>query len=461
MPSPSEPASSSILRQILNVRRREWPQALLMFGYFFLVITTFWILKPLKKTEFVRFYDVSGFDLMGWTMTAAQAEQLAKVSNMVVALVAAAVFAGLSRRFRREKLTHIFCVFLIACFAGYWAWFQNPGAGTVWTFYFFGDLYNTLMVASFFAFLNDSVNTDGAKRLYGVIGLGGVAGGAFGTTVLSAYVEEIEIGSWLWLCAGLTVMIMFLAAGAAARFRAAGQTPEEEATSARKSEAGNAALEGARLVLGSRYLLAIVTMVGLYEMVSTIMDFQFTSAVSHFLDGDQLGAHFAFVYAITNWLALFVQLFLTSFVMSRFGVGVALLFLPAAALLGSTGFLIAPILLTASSLTVADNAFNYSINQSAREALYVPTTREEKYQAKAFIDMFVQRFAKALAVGLSLSLTATMSSFEGMRWLSLLTLGLLTVWIMAARYAGKAFEEKTETGDAEAAGEPKPEPATA
>ena len=58
-------------------------------------------------------------------------------------------------------------------------------------------------------------------------------------------------------------------------------------------------------------------------------------------------------------------------------------------------------LLGRDALNTADNGFSYSINQSAKEALYVPTTREEKYKAKAFIDMFVQRFAKALAVGLS------------------------------------------------------------
>ena len=85
--------------------------------------------------------------------------------------------------------------------------------------------------------------------------------------------------------------------------------------------------------------------------------------------------------------------------MSRLGVGVALLFLPIAVLAGSMGFTVLPILWVGSSLNTVDNAFSYSINQSAKESLYVPTTRDEKYKAKAFIDMFVQRFAKAVAVG--------------------------------------------------------------
>ena len=60
----------------------------------------------------------------------------------------------------------------------------------------------------------------------------------------------------------------------------------------------------------------------------------------------------------------------------------------------------------AIAMSVSDNGLNYSINQSAREALYTPTTPDEKYKAKAFIDMFVQRFAKVLAVAINLGVTA-------------------------------------------------------
>ena len=118
--------------------------------------------------------------------------------------------------------------------------------------------------------------------------------------------------------------------------------------------------------------------------------------------------------------ALVVQLFLTTFVMRRFGLTVALLVTPAVMIFGSLGFLAVPILWTGSLLNTADSGFAYSINQSAREALYTPTTRDEKYKAKAFIDMFVQRFAKALAVGVSLTITLVFADFSTIRWLSLL-----------------------------------------
>ena len=83
----------------------------------------------------------------------------------------------------------------------------------------------------------------------------------------------------------------------------------------------------------------------------------------------------------------------------------------------------------------------YSINQSAKEALYVPTTREEKYKAKAFIDMFVQRFAKALAVVVSLGITTWFQDFSSVRWLAAFTVPIIVLWIVAARYAGRRFRE--------------------
>ena len=439
------PEQKSPLKQILNIRREEWPLALLMFGYFFLVITSFWILKPLKKSAFITFYKEAGFDLWGWQLTGSQAELIAKVLNMVVAIVAVTVFTLLVRSFRRQQLTYIFSAFFIVCYVLYTFVLDSAGDWTVWSFYLFGDLYSTLMVATFFAFLNDSVEPGAAKRLYGLIGLGGVAGGAFGSTIVRAQIKSLSYAEWLWICLGIGVAIGLIAMLVGRRvegFEPAEPEPEPEEA----KEAENPALEGARLVFRSRYLLAIVAIVGLYEMVSTIMDFQFTATIEHYLSGEEIGVQFSTVYALTNWVALFVQFFLTSFVMTRFGVGIALLSLPVAALAGSIGFMIFPALWIGSLLNTTDNGFSYSINQSAKEVLYVPTTRDEKYKAKAFIDMFVQRFAKALAVGLSLTITIVFAGFESVRWLSLLTGLILVLWIIAVRYVGRAFAEKEAAG---------------
>ncbi len=446
--------------EFLDLRRDEWPLALSMFGYFFLVITSFWILKPIKKSLFIQFYDEEGFTLaisglFQLELLASQAELLAKVLNMVVAAVAVVVFTILARRMRREQLTYAFAGFFLAAFAAYSLIINDPGGATVWSFYLFGDLWTTLMVATFFAFLNDSVTPSAAKRLYGLVVLGGVAGGAFGTTFLAVYIDDIPVSAWLWICFGMAVAIIGLAY-VAGRIVRQNPPPEvaREGIDPRRDEAAtkksNAALEGARLVFRSKYLLSIVAIVGIYEIVSTILDFQFSSTIAYYLDGPAIGQQFATVFAISNVVALVVQIFLTTVVMRRFGLTTALLITPFVMVLGSVAFLAVPTLWVGSLLNTTDSAFAYSINQSAREALYTPTTRDEKYKAKAFIDMFVQRFAKSVAVGVSLLVTLIFADFSTIRWLSLLTLALVAVWAVAARYAGRQFAEMEARGQSSA-----------
>jgi len=434
------------LKGFLDVRRREVPFVVLMFFYFFLVITVFWILKPIKKALFIGFYKGTGETFFG--MGGPEAEQIAKVGNMVVAFVAMIVFTLLARRLHRQRLTFVFAGFSVAVLLGYLPFVGgHPGEPIVWSFYLFGDLFNTLMVATFFAFLNDSVAPGDSKRLYGPIVLGGVAGGFFGSMGVDRLISDLDLSQWLMLAAGLVAAIAGIA-WAAGRI-VDRDPPRVVAKSDEPAVPGNAALEGGRLVLASRYLLAIVTIVGLYEIISTILDYQFTTAVNEFVAKQDQRAFFTRVYFITNSLAFGIQLFLTSAMMKKAGVRVALLVMPFTILTVATGFLALPILWIGAALSTSDNGLNYSMNQSARESLYTPVSRDEKYKAKAFIDMFVQRFAKAIAVGINLLLAAVVGGLAGARWLSLVVAVLVAVWIVAASFAGKRFRELTGAESAE------------
>ncbi len=432
------------LSAIVDVRPGEWTLALEMFGYFFLVITTFWILKPIKKALFLTHHETHPFDPFGVSFGAPQAELVAKFANMAVASVAVLVFTAAARRLQREKLSLLFCGFFILTLTLYALTIEFPSGPLVWSFYLYGDLYSTLMVATFFAFLNDSVKPDAAKRLYGLIVLGGVVGGAFGSSVLSIWIRVLETPSWLWICLGANVIVGALAwtAGQNVRRMEAATVPSGAAdVVADQVSDDNPAVAGARLAFRSGYLLSIVAIVGLYEIVSTILDFQFTATVTQYLRGEAIGEHFATVYTITNVTSLLVQIFVSTYLMSRFRLEVSLVLTPVVILGASAAFLVAPMLWVGSFLNTADNAFAYSINQSAREALYTPTTRDEKYKAKAFIDMFVQRFAKALAVGVSLGITLAFDDFSSIRWLSLVVVVVVGLWLLAARYGGKHFAE--------------------
>jgi len=261
--------------------------------------------------------------------------------------------------------------------------------------------------------------------------------------VVRLWVDHRSISAWILISLG--IMVITIGAVAGKFVVKSGKIPEKKPKQNDVKPSANPALEGAKLVFQSKYLLAIVGIVGLYELASTMMDFQFTSTIAHYLDGAAIGKQFSTVFTITNIVSLCVQLFLTSYIMTNFGLTVALMILPVIILGVSGAFLAMPLLWVGSMLNTADNGFAYSINQSAKEALYVPTTRDEKYKAKAFIDMFIQRFAKAIAVGLSLIITSIFADFSSIKWLSLFTIVIVIIWVMAVRYAGSKFKERASS----------------
>lgn len=434
--------ASNWTKQFLDIRKEEWPKAILMALYFFFHISTFWVLKPMKRGIIVDFYgDSNNLNLFGWMLSGPEVEQLAKVLNMVVAYVIVIIFTLLVRKISRQNLIIVFCSVFSLFFISYASVIQNLSDGIVWSFYIFGDMYNTAMLALFWAFMNDIVVADEAKRIYGIVGLGGVVGGFVGSTVVQAFVRSAGRST---LLLGLIVPMVLISIIGAIVNRMVSKNEKPQKSLAEKSDKkSNAAIEGAKIVFASKYLLAIAGIIGFYEIVSNIVDFQLSVTIAQSVAGGlDKDAYFGRVGQVTGVASILIQLFLTSYIMRKFGVGIALLFLPISIFMGSVGFLFLPTLIFAVIMSASDNSLNYSINQSAKEALYVPTTRDEKYKAKAFIDMFVQRFAKVIAVVLNLAFAAYVSQ-TSVRWLSLFSIFILVFWIGIVRFAGRRFEELT------------------
>jgi AAA family ATP:ADP antiporter len=417
-----------------------------MSAIFFLLISAFWIVKPLKKAAFNAYYadHHEGIVLLGWHLDAARVELLAKLLTVALAASAAVVFSTLSRRLTRHRLFSALGLGFVGMFALFALALGRQGDAVVWAFYVTGDLYVIVMVPAFFAFLNDTLEPRAAQRLHGWVVLGGVTGGAFGATFLSLWAKGGD-SLWLWACAGLCFTAVLLANLAARSSR----SEPVEAPSLR-----GAVFEGASLVASSRYLMAIVALVGIYEIVSTMLDFQFTATVNYYLEGEARREQMFDVYAITNVASLVLQVLVATFVLRRFRLTFALTLMPMIVLLGTGAFYALPILWFGSLLNTYDNALHYSVNQSSREVLYTPESRRVKYEAKAFIDMFVQRFAKAAGVLLIFAITAllggedaTEQSFLGARWVALATMLLCAVWIAIARFAGSRFARSAQTAE--------------
>ena len=152
-------------------------------------------------------------------------------------------------------------------------------------------------------------------------------------------------------------------------------------------------------------------------------------------------AFFGTIGQITGVVSILIQVFLTSWVLQRFGVRSALSFLPVAILVTSVGFFMFPVLGLIAAMSISDNSMHYSINQSAKEVLYTATSKDAIYKAKAFIDMFLERFAKVISVLFAVGFMLVMGT--NIRWLSLLILVLGLFWYGLIVYLGREFRKRT------------------
>ncbi len=421
------------LRSVFDFDRRELPVVLLLFFFFFLVIAVFQILKPLKNGLFV---DTYGADL----------ELYAKLGNIGVAALAMVFFSWLYNHVRRDRLIYILCAFFVGSFAlMIWA-LADPKAWSIWSFYFLGDVHSTLMVAASWAYVNDLSSTDQTKRLFGVIGGGGVIGGWVGVSTAKVLESGIGMKGLLALSAVfmLVIIVLTFATEKLVEKTRVFRPRPDKGTAAKTGELKKpglaAALDGARLVAASRYLLAIVIIMASYEIASQVVDYQFKLQTQALEGVAATQAFMTNVYFYANFLSVIVQFFVLSLLMRKFGVKPALLILPVAILASSMAFVAVPTLIVASLMVVSDNGFNYSIQQTARESLYAVTTRDEKYKARAFTNMLVQRFAKGIAIVgvLGLGLVGVAA-----RWLGVITIVAMITMIAASIYAGRRFAERS------------------
>jgi ATP:ADP antiporter, AAA family len=419
------------VRHFVDVKRKEVGAVFLFSLMWFFVILVFQVLKPLKSGLFVE-------------NLGAKVELYAKLANIGVAVLAVIVFTYLYNRLGSRRLVVVLSVFFILALLGFSSILatDQPSNAANWAFYLFGDAWSTIWVPTLWAYLNEMRQTEQSKRLYGVIGGGAVIGGLVGGIVVWQLVKPLGTSTLLVGCAVATGIIGLIIWGietiaskpdASIGRQVSGQ---EQMSGERKKM--NAAVEGARLVFASRYLIAIVMIVFLYELGSQIMDYQYKAAAESLEGTGATQAFFGQIGTIVGVISVVTQFFLVSFVVRTFGLTTALLILPVTMAIASGVYFTVPILWTSAFLYISDNAFSYSINQTARETLFVPMSADIKYKARAFANMFVQRTGKSAAILMAFGLTAI-----PIRFLSILGVIVIVIWSGFALYAGRRFDVLT------------------
>ena len=421
------------LNLFTEVRRGEAGAALLLALNIFLILTAYYVLKPVREALIL-----SGAG-------GAEIKSYAAAGQALLLLGAVPLYAKLASRYARRALINRVTWFFAGCLAVFYVLAQ-AGAPIAIVFYLWVGIFNLMVPAQFWAFANDLYTPEAGKRLFVIVAFGASAGAVFGSYITGLLIEPLGLYQLLLLSGGILLLSLVLTNLVETRgsSTAAGQTPKEPADEPiGKSGAF-------QLVIKSRYLFLIALLMLLLNWVNTtgeyILGRTVKAAASTALAADPtvavdeasyIGGFYADFFTIVNIAGLLLQLFIVSRVLKYLGVRVAIFVLPLIAL---GGYLIAafyPVLALIRWVKTAENATDYSLQNTVRQVLFLPTTREQKYKAKQAIDTFFVRAGDVLsAVLVFVGTTVLALSTQAFAAINvvLVCLWLLLAWLIGAEH---------------------------
>ena len=405
--------------RLVAVERGEFKAALLSAAYFFFVLCSYYVLRPIRDEMGVA----GGVDNLPWLFT----------GTLVVMLVANPLFAAVVARYPVRRFIPLTYRFFGLNLLVFWAVLTLAGdAADVWVgraFFVWLSVFNLFVVSVFWAFMADNWNTARAKRLFGFIAVGGTLGAIVGAGVTALLAAAAGPTNLLLV----SVVLLEAAVQCARRLRGsdapAGAAPD-------RGPIGGSVFAGIAHVVRSPYLLGICAYMLLYTVAATVLYFQQAEiAASQFDDRAARTQFFASIDLAVNALTVVVQVFLTARVIAWFGVGATLAFLPALFVVGFIGLGTWPTVAVLVAFQVLRRAGNFALARPARETLYTVVSREDKYKAKNLIDTFVYRAGDQVGAWGYAALTATGLGLAGIAFAAA---PLAALWVAVAVWLGRA-----------------------
>ncbi|NIO49263.1 MAG: hypothetical protein GTN73_07505 [Candidatus Aminicenantes bacterium] len=385
-----------------------------MFASIFLLIASLLIVKPVRNSLFLVKFGV---------------EKLPYVF-VLVALFSALVATVYSKYSRKVRLNYLILTTLlisITCLFVFWLLlhFGYQGDWFLYAFYIWVAIFGVITGAQFWLLANYIFNAREAKRLFGFIGSGAISGGIFGGYLTNYLAPRLKTENLIFFCIGFLIICIFLLWLV---WRKSARYVYPEGTfRQRKVNLPDPSDNPVKLILNSRHLAYLASIIGVGVVVANLADYQFSAVASQVItETDRLTAFFGFWISNLSIASLVIQLFFTSRIMKHLGVSASLFFLPIGLFVGAVAILVNPALWSAILIKMSDGGLKHSINKAGTELLALPIPIDVKNKAKAFIDVFVKNFAKGfggiLLIALSIGLGFTIQH------ISLIIIALIALW---------------------------------
>lgn len=414
---------STLLRRLVNFKPGEVAALLWSFAYFFCLLCSYYILRPLRDEMGIQ----GGVSNLQWVFS----------GTFIAMLLAVPLFGALAARLPRRRLLPLVYYFFIFNLLVFFLLLKSDiaTAAVARAFFIWVSVFNLFVVSVFWSYMADLYNNEQARRLFGFIAAGGSAGAVIGPLVTASLARSLGVVNLLLVSAAL-LLLAIICIRALARW-AVGEQPARAAHQDRPI--GGGILGGVWLVLRSPYLLGICVYILLYTMLSTFLYFEQARIVADsFSDSASRTRLFALMDLGVNALTILGQVLVTARIIAHFGVSVTLALIPAAVALGFLALAAFPTLAVLVTFQIVRRAGNFAVARPTREILYTVVSREQKYKSKNFIDTVVYRGGDAISGWLYTGLAA---AGMGLSAIALVAVPVALAWL----YTGVALGREQET----------------
>ncbi|HEU5303316.1 MAG TPA: MFS transporter [Gemmatimonadales bacterium] len=453
------------LRLFADVRTGEGATALLLALDVFLLLAAYYFVKPVREALIL-------------TDGGAEVKSYLAAGQAVLLLGLVPGYGALADRLPRRALLNAVTAFFIVCLVTFYVLTRaNVSVGVA--FFLWAGIFNLMIVAQFWSFANDLYTKEQGERLFAIVAFGASLGAVLGSVIAGYLIPLTGIPQLLLVAAALLAAAALISNLVDTRQRARHEThlPVHLTTAEIPAATGEyqiqtvedthkltVSLPGVgtggrpgtfRLVFADRYLLLIALLMLFVNWVNTtggyILDRSVAGAAEASVAAgttgglsveEYIGRFYSDFFSVVNLSGLVLQLFVVSRLLKYFGVRLGVVTLPLIALTGYAILAFVPILALIRAVKIAENATDYSVQNTVRNVLFLPTARDQKYKAKQAIDSFFWRSGDVLSAAL-VYVGVTQFGF-GATGFARVNLALAGIWVLLALAVGREYVRRSK-----------------
>lgn len=415
---------SKFINLSTRIKPNEIRATLLSFSFVFLLMTAYFILRPVRDAMSSDWTDTE----LSWLWT----------STFFFSFIAVSLYGEIISRIKFNYVVPgVYVFFSISFFAFNFLSLILIDPDIInKIFYVWLSVFSLFHVSVFWSFISNIFSKEQAPRLFGFIASGASIGAILGPSVPILFVNQLGTMNLL-IIAGIILLIPVPLISWLEKIQFSELKNHKVNLDETKNTIKKDFLSGFSSLIKNPYLISISLFILFYVVMNTFIYFELRKLLIDF-DRDARTQIWASIDLIVNVLAIVTAIFLTGRITTRFGMPTTLALIPVLMVLGWLVVAISPILLFLIGLQIIRRAGNYAITKPGREMLFTLVDNEARYKVKPVIDIVVYRGGDMLTAWFYTFLTATLGL--GLSGVSIIAAAVASLWALTGLYLGKRYK---------------------